>query len=213
MVNKNIFKYLESTYARQSEIFYGESINLLNFEKIYNKACEKYIFCLSKKNLKHSPKYLIRHSDEYCSFLIFLARQAYLSENISLATSSYLINRRMNSFDCFYTREIPDIFHLEHPIGSIIGNSKLKNFLVIYQGVTIGSNLNSQSPTIDESVILFPNSTVIGSTKIGTNCAIGAGVQIYDAIISDNSAVSLRKDNNITIDSLKWSVKNKYFSV
>ena len=212
MFDKNIFKDLESAYARQSEIFYGDTIYLLNFKKIYNEACEKYIFCLSKKFLKHFPKYLIRHSDEYCTFLLFLARQAYLAGNIELATCSYLINRRMNSFDCFYTREIPDIFHLEHPVGSIIGNSKLKNFLVIYQGVTIGTNLNSKYPSIDENVVLFPNSTVIGSSEIGKNCAIGAGVQIYNEKISDNSAVSLRKGYRITIDSLKWSVKNKYFS-
>ena len=68
MFDKNIFKDLESAYARQSEIFYGDTIYLLNFKKIYNEACEKYIFCLSKKFLKHFPKYLIRHSDEYCTF-------------------------------------------------------------------------------------------------------------------------------------------------
>ena len=211
MINKNIFKDLESTYESQSKIFYGESVNLLNFKKIYNEACEKYIFCLSqKKKLKHFPESLIRHSDEYCSFLLFLARQAFLSGKIKLATCSYLINRRMNSFDCFYTRVIPDIFHLEHPIGSIIGNSKLKNFLVIYQGVTIGTNLKSAAPSIGENVVLFPNSRVIGSTKIGKNCAIGAGVQIYNEIISENSSVSLRK-TGINFNSLNWSVKNKYF--
>ncbi len=211
MIYKNIFKDLESAYSSQSKIFYGESINLSNFKKTYSEACEKYIFCLSKKNLKHFPEYLIRHSDEYCSFLLFLARQAYLAGDIELAICSYLINRRMNSFDCFYTRVIPDIFHLEHPIGSVIGNSELKNFLIIYQGVTIGSNLKSEAPSIDEKVVLFPNSTVIGSTKIGKNCAIGAGVQIYNEIIQDNSSVSFRKSGNM-INSLKWSVRNKYFS-
>ena len=212
MINKNIFKDLESTYASQSKIFYGESINLLNFKNIYNDACEKYIFCLSKKNLKHFPKSLIRHSDEYCLFLLFLARQAYLSGNIELATSSYLINRRMNSFDCFYTRALPDIFHLEHPIGSIIGNCSLKNFLVIYQGVTIGTNLKSETPSIGEKVVLFPNSRIIGLSKIGKNCAIGAGVQIYDEIIKENSAISLR-NGSVKVNPLKWSVQNKYFSL
>ena len=157
MVNNNIFKDLESTYKSQSQIFYGDIVNLLDFKRIYSEACEKYIFCLSKKKkLKHFPTSLIRHSDEYCSFLLFLARQAYLSGNIELATCSYLINRRMNSFDCFYTRVIPDIFHLEHPIGSIVGNSELKNFLVIYQGVTIEQTFKSASPSIDRKSCAFP---------------------------------------------------------
>ena len=118
----------------------------------------------------------------------------------------------MNSFDCFYTRVIPDIFHLEHPIGSIIGNSKLKNFLVIYQGVTIGTNLKSAAPSIGENVVLFPNSRVIGSTIIGNNCAIGVGVQIYNETISENSSISLRK-TGINLNTLNWSVKTRYFSL
>ena len=43
MINKNIFKDLESTYASQSKIFYGESINLLNFNNNLHKPTS-YIF-------------------------------------------------------------------------------------------------------------------------------------------------------------------------
>ena len=81
---------------------------------------------------------------------------------------------------------------------------------MIYQGVTIGKNLKSAAPSIGENVVLFPNSRVLGSTKIGKNCAIGAGVQIYNEIISENSSISLRK-TGINFNSLNWSVKNKYF--
>ena len=46
---KNIFKDLESTFSSQSKIFYGDSINLLNFKKTYSEACKKYIFASQKK--------------------------------------------------------------------------------------------------------------------------------------------------------------------
>ena len=67
-----------------SQKFFMESINLLNL-KIYIRCLRKIYFLPSKKNLKHFPKSLIRHY-EYCLFLLFLARQAYLSGNIELAT-------------------------------------------------------------------------------------------------------------------------------
>ena len=213
MINKNIFDDLIATFAKQTDFLLGNQFNLLNFKIIYNQTCEKYCFCLSKKDPKHYPKKLVRHSDEYATFLIFLAREFYLNGNIELAESVYLINRRLNSFDCFYTREMPDIFHLEHPIGSVIGQAKMQNYLTIYQGVSIGGNLKMEYPTIEEGVVFFSNSTVIGSSNIGSNSAIGAGVQIYNKNIIDNSAVSLRDPKGITINKIKWSVKSRFFSI
>ena len=47
----------------------------------------------------------------------------------------------------------------------------------------------------------FPNSTVIGSTHVGSNSAIGAGVQLYNSNINENSAVSLRGVKKLLIKS------------
>ena len=58
--------------------------------------------------------------------------------------------------------------------------------------------------------MLFPNSRVIGSSKIGKNCAIGAGVQIYNEIISENSSVSFRK-SGINIDPINFQYKINFF--
>ena len=211
MINKNIFDDLISTYSKQTDTFLGKEVNLSNFKIIVNQACEKYCYCLSKKDPKHYPSILIRHSDEYASFLIFLAKEFYLNDFIEMAESAYLINRRLYSIDCFYTREMPDIFHLEHAMGAVIGQAKMKNYLTIYQGVTIGGNLKMEYPCIDEGVVFFPNSAVIGSTHIGRNSAIGAGVQLYNKNINENSAVSLRNPEGITINKIKWSIKSRFF--
>ena len=211
MINKNIFEELISLFAKHTYIFIGEELNLSDFGKVYNQTCEKYCYCLSKKDSKHYPTKLIKHSDEYATFLIFLAREFYLNSYIEIAESTYLINRRLNSFDCFYTREMPDIFHLEHPIGSVIGQANMKNYLVVYQGVSIGGNLKMEYPTLEEGVVFFPNSTVIGSSHIGNNSAIGAGVQLYNKNVSENSAVSLRHPKGTTINKIKWSIKSRFF--
>ena len=84
-----------------------------------------------------------------------------------------------------------DIFHLEHPIGSAIRQANIKNYLVVFQGVSIGGNLKMEYPTSEEGVVFFLNSTLIGSSQIGNNSAIGAVVQLYNKNLSENSAVSL----------------------
>ena len=212
MMKDNIFADVVEAYKLHSRIFYGQEIDLNKFEKIYNLTCQRYLYCLAKKNHKHFPKNLLKHADEYTSFLVFLAREAYKNKLQEVAESAYLINRRMNSFDCFYTREMPDIFHLEHPVGSIIGQAKMKNFLVIYQGVNIGGNLKHDYPSINEGVVLFPRSSILGSCNICSNSAIGAGVQIYNENIQKNSAVSLRNREGLIISPIKWNVKDRFFS-
>lgn len=210
-MDKQIFSDLIETYYRQTEVFYGRRIDLSKFSQITNESCEKYLRCLSKKKLKHRPLSIINHADEYTSFLLFLSRTAYLYDCIEVAESSYLINKRMNSFDCFYTREIPEIFHLEHPFGSIIGQANLKNYLVIYQGVSIGGDLKLRYPEIGEGVALFANSTLLSDSKIGDNCAIGAGVQLYSEAIKPDTSVSLRNQAGIVQTQMTWSVKERYF--
>ena len=211
MIKKGIFEDLVTTYKKQSEVFYGKEINLYDFNPIYKQTCEKYYHCLTKKEPKHYPQKLINHADEYTSFLVFLAKEFFINGYIEIAESAYLINRRLNSFDCFYTREMPEIFHLDHPIGTVIGQAKMGNYITIYQGVTIGGNLKMEYPSREEGVAFFPKSTVIGKTYIGKNSAIGAGVQLYNKKINENSAVSLRHPEGITMNKIKWSIKTRYF--
>ena len=68
-------------------------------------------------------------------------------------------------------------------------------------------------PVIEEGVVFFPKSTVIGSSQIGSNSAIGAGVQLYNKKIDDNSAVSLRQPEGIKINKITWSIKSRFFSL
>ena len=55
---------------------------------------------------------------------------------------------------------------------------EIKN-VIIYQNVTLGAksrlNMDLSYPTIQENVIIYPNSVIIGSIVIGKNSVIGAG--------------------------------------
>ena len=208
----NSFSDLSDAFARQALLFCGHDLSLNDFSEVYSLAQEKYLYCLSRKKIKHLPSSICLHADEYCSFLVFLARQAYLHGEEVLAETAYLVNRRIHAFECFYTREIPSVFHLVHPVGSVLGQASFGDFLVVYQGVTVGGDLKLRYPRLGEGVVLFSNSSLIGSVEIGNNCAVGAGVQLYGDSVSDNVAISRRGQVVSVMSPLSWSVKQRFFN-
>lgn len=208
-----LFDGLSDAFSRQSLFYCGIEVRLHDFPGTFRVAKEKYLYCLSKKKLKHYPSCLLMHADEYCSFLVFLARQAYLEDCEVLAEAAYLVNRRMHAFECFYTRETPDIFHLEHPVASVLGQAVFGDYLVVYQGVSVGGDIKLRYPKLGEGVVLFSKCSLIGAAEIGSNCAIGAGVQLYGASISDNIAVSNRGLESFVCSALTWTVKERFFKL
>ena len=205
------FDGLDESFSRQALVLCGVDIALSDYGESYHHAQERYLYCLSKKRLKHYPSRIILHADEYCSFLVFLSRQAHLQGHDTLAEIAYLVNRRMHSFECFYTRSMPDIFHLIHPVGSILGQASFGEYLVVYQGVTVGADIHLRYPDIGEGVALFSKSSVLGNAVVEDNCAVGAGVQVYGSRIASNSAVSSRGQSSLVVTPLKWSVKERFF--
>ena len=84
------------------------------------------------------------------------------------------------SCDISFNSEIENNVFFPHPIGIVIGDGvKIKKNVIIYQNVTLGAksrlNMDLSYPTIQENVIIYPNSVIIGSIVIGKNSVIGAG--------------------------------------
>lgn len=63
---------------------------------------------------------------------------------------------------------------LEHFHGIVIGNNVfLGKKCVLYQNVTIGQK-DDLYPKIGDNVVIYPNATVVGAIRIGSNSIIGA---------------------------------------
>ncbi len=208
---ESLFYDLNEAFARQALVLCGTDVCLGDHGDAYCQARERYVYCLSRKKIKHYPSRILLHADEYCSFLVFLARQAYLQGCDTLAETAYLVNRRLHAFECFYTRSMPDVFHLEHPVGSVLGQAAFGEYLVVYQGVSVGGDMKLRYPEVGEGVVLFAKSSVIGNAVIEDNCAVGAGVQVYGARVAANTAVSSRGQSGFAASSMIWSVKERFF--
>ena len=156
---------------------------------------ERTSFCF-----KHSTnKYYARdgevffnpfHSGQWCVFLYYLSNTIYREEAVptNLPDKIYMLNKSLNSCDLFYEVNLPDIFFLDHPLGTVIGRATIKNFFTFAQGCTVGNN-KGVFPNIDEHVTMMSDSKVIGNCNIGKNVIIAANTYIKDENVPVGSIV------------------------
>jgi len=87
--------------------------------------------------------------------------------------------------------EIGSPFSIDHGTGIVIGETtKIGNYVKLYQGVTLGALSVDKSkaskkrhPTIEDNVILYAGSTILGGeTVVGKNCVIGGNVWLTESI-------------------------------
>lgn len=112
--------------------------------KLMSKTIDRLEYCFSRINLpafrdeNNNILFNHLHTDQYCMFHYFLSNEAYVAGNRELYTRLSVLNRFLNGIDLFGHIKMPDIFLLVHPIGTVIGRANFKNYLCIFQGVTIG---------------------------------------------------------------------------
>ena len=64
-------------------------------------------------------------SGQYSVFLYFLSNTIWKNESGGLtADKIYYLNKALNGVDLFYEVEMPSIFFLDHPVGSVLGRAK-----------------------------------------------------------------------------------------
>lgn len=128
------------------------------------------------------------HSGQYSIFLYFLSNELWRAGHASLADRVYYLNKQLNSLDLYYQTDLPDIFSLDHPVGSVLGRAQYGRYFTFQQNCTIGGN-HGIYPVLGEHVRLFANATVIGNSTLGNNVFVSAGCYIKDTNIPDNTIV------------------------
>lgn len=132
------------------------------------------------------PTFNHRNTDQYALFLCFLAQAACQAGVVAVAEKAYAMNKALHGLDVFYEIALPRIMAFAHPVGTVLGRGSFGDYLCVYQGVTIGANLDEIYPTIGRGVVLYAGSAVMGDSRIGDNCLIAAGALIMDTIVPDN---------------------------
>lgn len=134
------------------------------------------------------------HSCQYTTFLYYVSsRLATQHPDSNIASKVYCLNKMLSGCDLYHAIELPDVFFMEHPVGSVMGRAAYANYFAFQQGCTVGGNRDPfgvlHYPKMGEYVWLFANATVIGRCKIGSNVFIAAGAFVKDTDIPDNTIV------------------------
>jgi len=131
------------------------------------------------------------HSGQYAIFLYYLSRSIFTTHHDvakSLADRVYYLNRALNAVDLFYEVELPDIFFLDHPVGSVMGRASYGDYFSFAQNCTVGNN-KGVYPVIGRHVTMMTGSTVIGKSNVGDHVVLSAGSLVKDADIPSGSLV------------------------
>ena len=147
---------------------------------------ERIEYCFSRVRNKYfhdggQPVFSHLHSDQYAMFLYFFSNTVWRSDgNAGLASKIYSLNKALHAADIFYEVELPSIFLLSHPVGTVLGRGRYSDYFVAYQNCTIGSNLAGEYPVLEEGVVVYGGSMVVGRCHLHPNSWIAAGTLLID---------------------------------
>ncbi len=127
------------------------------------------------------------HSDQYAMFLYMLANTLWQEQKDSrLATKVYYANKCLHGLDIYYEVQLPEIFLLRHPVGTVLGRAKYANFFTVGQNCTVGHD-QDLFPEFGEGCALYAGATVVGNSHLGRNCHVSAHTFIRNQDVPDGA--------------------------
>ena len=193
----SFFAVKESDLDKQ-KLAQGIEIALTRVARCFSQIRNKYY---SENGI---PRFDPSHTGQYAIFLYYLSHSlhAHVSGGV-LPAKVYALNKMLHCLDIFYEVELPDVFYLDHPVGSVIGRASFSDYFRFRQNCTVGNNYG-KFPRFGRNVQLWSGVTMIGDCDIGDNVVFGSGTFVKNANIPSGSIVFGRspkliiKDKNVS---------------
>lgn len=180
-------------------------------EEIAEIAFQRTVMCINSIKGWNDAGFDRLISWQYATYLYFLSREVALrSEDSELATRLFLLNKALNAVEMYFQIELPDCFFLSHTTGLVFGQATYGNNCVFHQGCTVGRNGHDR-PILEEGVILYPNSSVIGRCLVRENTVIAPGVQLVNQDTPGNCYVFMGEKGRPVFKELKEYYSERYF--
>ena len=146
-------------------------------------------------------------------FAIYCYRIAHLIDQLSVPLLPRMITEyahKITGIDIHPGAVIGSPFSIDHGTGIVIGETtRIGNYVKLYQGVTLGALSVDKSkaskkrhPTIEDNVVLYAGSTILGGeTVVGRNSIIGGNVWLTESVapfsvVYHKSEIIVRDQNN-----------------
>lgn len=154
---------------------------LPRLEHCFSRIDSKYFFDGARAVFSHL------HGDQYAMWLYFLANELHRQRgDPAVCAKLFLLNKALHGCDIYFEVELPDIFLLVHPLGTVLGRGRYSDYFVAYQRCGVGSN-HDVYPEFGAHVTLRPGSAVLGNSRIGDHCEIAAESLVIDCDLPGHS--------------------------
>ena len=176
----DLSKYLE----RQLVTFFPDTNESEAVSCVLSDTLDRLEHCFRHTRIKgywdyEGPKFDHLHSDQYAIFLYYLSNTAFKAGFESLAAKAYGLNKALHGLDAFYEIELPSIFVLIHPVGTVLGRASYRDYFCAYQNVSVGADpFVPGSPSFGEGVVIYGGGRVVGNVRVGNNSIISLGTSI-----------------------------------
>ncbi|QPF82950.1 serine acetyltransferase [Bradyrhizobium genosp. L] len=171
---------------KQFENLFPDGADLGDLPGFIDKALGRVEHCFSRVRLKGFSAngeawFSHRHSDQYAIFLYYLANTAFREKpGHPIADKAYALNKALHGLDAFYEVELPDVFAVQHPVGTVLGRASYADYFLCYHNCTVGANLDNDYPSFGRGVVMYGGGRVIGKTAVGDNSFVSTGAIIID---------------------------------
>ena len=143
-------------------------------------ALARLAHCIGAVRLWPRGEFDHLHSSQYATFLYYLANTLWHSgADRALCNKLFGLNKALNGIDLFYEIEMPEIFFIGHSVGIVLAKAQYGKHLVLYQNSTVGKN-HGVAPVLENGVVLYPNSAVIGRSRVRAGSVIAQGVSVVN---------------------------------
>jgi serine O-acetyltransferase len=145
-----------------------------------DEALERLARCIDACAPWRPGEFNVLQSSQHTTFLYYLANTIWTrSGDTEAPTRLFLMNKAFNGIDLFYEIAMPEVFYIGHSVGIVLAKATYGNFLVLYQGATVGRH-KDQIPTIGDRVVLYPGGSVAAGSVVGDDVVISQGVRVIN---------------------------------
>ena len=205
---KTYLKNQLSSFFPDKYVMEGKDIDIafdLGLERLEN--CFQYLTFPAYCNDEGQTFFSHLHADQYAQFLYYFSNSLWkTSENRPICDKLIYLNRILNNFFFSYKGNLPDIFFLGHPVGTILGNAVYQDFLVVFQNVTVNTSADEDgnpAPVLGKGLFLGAGAKIIGNKEVGNRVSISVDTVVYDQTIPDDKVVITNHNGEVIVKDRK----------
>jgi serine O-acetyltransferase len=180
---------------KQFEALFPDGTDLGDLQKLVDLALGRVEHCFARVRLKGffangEAQFSHWHSDQYAIFLYYLANSAFRERpGHPVADKAYALNKALHALDAYYEVGLPDVFAVQHPVGTVLGRATYSDYFICYHNCTVGANLDDDYPAFGRGVVMYGGSRVIGKTALGDNTLVSTGAIVIDGGVIEPDSV------------------------